>query len=145
MEMMQHPTYEYIASHASSRRTAHHLGKNTHSGYVVPQAAGNQPIAIVSSTAQTMNSNTSRSIMRRSAAATLLVAAALLLSACSTTSASRSPVEATTASREPVEKPVTYEQLHGMMVKLAHENALGGAATASIAEVGGNSTLASNP
>jgi outer membrane biogenesis lipoprotein LolB len=73
--------------------------------------------------------------MPRSAAATLLVAAALLLSACSTTS----------ASREPVEKSVSYEQLHGMMVKLANENALGGAATASIATMGANSTLASNP
>jgi hypothetical protein len=92
-----------------------------------------------------MNSNTSRSITHRSAAATLLVAAALLLNACSTISASRAPAEATTASREDVEKPVTYAQLHGMMVKLVHENALGVAATASIADIGGNSTLASNP
>lgn len=72
--------------------------------------------------------------MRRSAVATLLVGAALLLSACSTT----------TASREPAEKAVTYQQLHGMMVKLAHESS-GGATTASAMDMGASSTLASNP
>lgn len=102
-------------------------------------------MAIVSSTAQTMNSNTSPSIMRRSASATLLVAAALLLNACSTISASRAPAEKSVAYSEPAEKAVTYAQLHGMLVKLASENALGGTVTASIADMGASSTLASNP
>jgi len=96
-----------------------------------------------------MNSNTSHSITRRSAAATLLVAAALLLSACSTTAVSREPAMKTAstgdAGREAAEKTVTFAQLHGMLVKLAGENALGGSATASIADVGAGSTLASNP
>jgi|HubBroStandDraft_1064217.scaffolds.fasta_scaffold663842_1 hypothetical protein len=92
-----------------------------------------------------MNSQKTRFLVRHSAVATFLAGAALLLSACSTTTTSRLPVEATTASNETLEKPVSYEQLHGMMVRLAHENALGGTATASIADMGGNSTLASNP
>jgi hypothetical protein len=92
-----------------------------------------------------MNSNTSPSILRRSAAATLLVAAALLLNACSTVSASRAPAEKSASYSEPSEKPVTYAELHGMLVKLASENALGGTATASIADTGATSTLASNP
>jgi hypothetical protein len=92
-----------------------------------------------------MNSDTSRSISRRSAVATLLLGAALLLNACSATTAMRAPVEATTAMREPTEKPVTYEQLHRMLVKLANENALGGNSTATVSDVGATGTLASNP
>jgi hypothetical protein len=58
-------------------------------------------------------------------------------------SVSREPAEKTASSEAP-EKTVTYEQLHGMMVKLAHESS-GGAATASAMDMGAVSTLASNP
>ena len=96
-----------------------------------------------------MNSDTSLPVTRRSAAATLLLAAALLLSACSTTAVSREPAvksaSTSDAGREAAEKPVTFAQLHGMLVKLASENALGGTATASIVDVGASGTLASNP
>jgi hypothetical protein len=82
--------------------------------------------------------------MRRSAVATLFVGAALLLSACSTTTARTLTPTATTAASEQVEKPVTYEQLHGMMVKLVQESAIG-AATASTVDSGASGALASNP
>jgi hypothetical protein len=73
--------------------------------------------------------------------ATLLLGAALLLGACTTAS----------LAREPSEKSVTYAELHGMMVRLAHESAQAGAERqvaalkAPSAVLDGTGTLAANP
>ena len=92
-----------------------------------------------------MNSTKARVQFRQVTAAALLVGVALLMSACATTP---TPTTAMTVEKS-AEKTYSYDDLHGMMARLARESAdsstvqsMGNGSTASS---GMGSALASNP
>jgi len=80
------------------------------------------------------------SLAKRPALVALLAASAFSLCACSTTA----------RDGRPAEKSASYKELHGMMVKLAYEPSQARderqiESTASLADLGGRRTLATNP
>ena len=75
-----------------------------------------------------MKTPLTRAILRQATVATLIAGAALFLGGCATQS----------ASREQSDRSYSYSELHGMMVKLAHETAT--ASTMAPADV-----VAANP
>ena len=76
-----------------------------------------------------------------------MAGAALLLGACSTTAAIRQPADLPVAQDQTNEKPVTYKELHGMMVRLAEEPTVGAAIASTTSTAGSvdSRTLATNP
>ena len=80
------------------------------------------------------------SLAKRPTLVALLAVSALSLCACSTTARNGNPPE----------KTASYKELHGMMVRLAYEPSQAREerqteSTASLADLGGSRTLATNP
>ena len=88
-------------------------------------------------------------VVRNITLATLLTGAAFFLGACYTAPTVTTATTATTALSEPSENKtaITAEQLTSLLVKLAHEPALGSrvASNTPSSDVDGSHTLASNP